>query len=71
MNRNNDDFVYAVKDNDGYYFIGYNRWDKQIRKARLYRSYKYAKETMEDTRFIARGTFMVRVRITEIGEEDE
>lgn len=29
MAVNNDDFAYAVKDrNDGYYFIGYNKWDK-------------------------------------------
>ena len=44
MNKNNNDLFYAVKDSNGYYYIGYNRWDKQIRKAVLYRSLKYAKE---------------------------
>lgn len=65
---NNDDFIFAVKDREGYYFIGYNRWDKQLRKAKLYHSYKYAKEIRDDIRFIERDTFIVRVRITELDE---
>ena len=67
MNRNTDDLVYAVKDSNGNYFIGYNHWDKQIRKAKLYRSYKYAKETMDDSRFADREKSIVQVRITEVG----
>ena len=65
---NNDDFVFAVKDREGCYFIGYNKWDKQLRKAKLYHSYKYAKEIRDDIRFIERDTFIVRVRITELDE---
>lgn len=68
--RLTDDFVYAVKDRDGYYFTGYNQWDKQIRKAKLYRSYKYAKETRDNHRFIERDTFIVQVRIIELDECD-
>ena len=70
MNKNNNDLFYAVKDSNGYYYIGYNRWDKQIRKAVLYRSLKYAKETMDARRFADRERFIVKVRITEIGEEE-
>jgi hypothetical protein len=62
------DNTFAVKDRDGFYFIGYNKWDKQIRKAKLYHSYKYAKETCDDIRFIERDTYIVRVDICEIGE---
>lgn len=65
---NNDDFVFVVKDREGYYFIGYNQWDKQLRKAKLYHSYKYAKDIRDDIRFIERDTFIVRVRITELDE---
>ena len=65
-----DDFAFAVKDRDGYFFIGYNKWDKQIRKAKLYHSYKYAKETRDDMRFIERDTFIVKVRIMELDECD-
>ena len=32
MIDNTDDFAFAVKDREGYYFIGYNKWDKQLRK---------------------------------------
>ena len=68
MVDNTDDFAFAVKDREGYYFIGLNKWDKQLRKAKLYHSYKYAKETRDDVRFIERDTFIVRVRITELEE---
>lgn len=68
MTDNTDDFVFAIKDREGYYFIGFNKWDKQLRKAKLYHSYKYAKETRDDVRFIERDTFIVRVRITELEE---
>ena len=64
------DEAFAVKDRDGYYFIGYNKWDNQLRKAKLYHSYKYAKETCDDVRFIERDTFIVRVQIFENGEVD-
>lgn len=68
MIDNTDDFAFAVKDREGYYFIGFNKWDKQLRKAKLYHNYKYAKETRDDVRFIERDTFIVRVRITELEE---
>lgn len=46
--------------------LGLTNGDKQLRKAKLYHSYKYAKETRDDARFIERDTFIVRVRITEL-----
>lgn len=64
----NKDEAFAVKDRKGYYFIGYNKWDKQLRKAKLYHSYKYAKETCDDIRFIKRDTFIVRIDIYEVCE---
>lgn len=59
------DNAFAVKDRDGYYFIGYNKWDKQLRKARLYHSYKFAKETRDDPRFTGRDAYVVKVEIIE------
>ena len=54
------------KDKDGYYFIGYNKWDKQLRKAKLYNDYEWAKKIRDDIRFIERETFIVRVEIREL-----
>ena len=65
---NTTDFAFAVKDREGYYFIGFNKWDKQLRKAKLYHSYNYAKETRDDVRFANRDTFIVRIKIEELGE---
>lgn len=65
-NNNTDDFCYAVKDRNGFFFIGYNHWDKQLRKAKLYHQHKMAKEVRDNVRFIAHDTFIVRVRITEL-----
>ena len=67
-NLNDDCFCMAVKDRDGFYFCGYNQWDKQIRKAKLYHQYRMAKETRDDTRFMEHDTHIVRVRITELEE---
>ena len=65
----NRDTAFAVKDrNTGEYFIGYKKWDSQIRKAKLYHSYKYAKETRDDIRFMERDTYIVRVDIVETDE---
>ena len=64
-----NDIAYAVKDKDGHYFIGYNQWDKQVRKAKLYHSYRYAQETRDDVRFKERDAYIVRVSIMEIAEK--
>ena len=39
-----DKKLYAVKFNNGLYWCGYNTADKQIRKAKIYTSIKYAQE---------------------------
>lgn len=36
--------MYVIKFNNGLYWCGYNTADKQIRKARIYNSIKYARE---------------------------
>lgn len=28
--------AYAIKNSDNEYFVGYSKWDKQLRKAKLY-----------------------------------
>ena len=69
-NNDTNDLVFAVKDRNGFYYTGMNKWDKQVRKATLYRQYKYAKEMCDDIRFIERDTYIVRIRIMELDEVD-
>lgn len=66
MNNNIQEFTFVVKDKNGFYFCGYNKWDNQIRKAKMYHSNKYAKEIVE--RFSEREPFLVRVIIMELRE---
>lgn len=40
--------VYGIKNNNNEYFIGFNKWDKQLRKAKLYTSMKWANEVKDD-----------------------
>ena len=39
-----DDFCFAIKNENGFYYCGLKKWDKQIRKAKIYTSIKYAQE---------------------------
>ena len=43
-----DTKMYVVKFNNGLYWCGYNTADKQIRKAKIYTSVKYAREAGMD-----------------------
>lgn len=70
MKNNIRSQVFAVKDKDDHYFIGYNKWDKQLRKAKLYTSYKHANEIVEDIRFIEHECYLIRVDIVDLGEVD-
>ena len=63
-----DSITFAIKDRNGNYYTGYNTWSNQLRKAKLYNSYKWAKEIRDDVRFIERDTFIVKVRTTELDE---
>lgn len=64
-----DDLCFAVKDENGFYYCGLKQWDKQIRKAQLFHSFKYAKDVRDDQRWTAiSGTKIVRVRIFEVDE---
>lgn len=60
-----DDICFAVKDEDGFYWCGLNEWDKQLRKAKLFHSYKYAAE-IRDNRYKERMPKIVQVEIKEI-----
>ena len=66
--ENFDVITFAIKDRNGYFYTGYNTWSKQLRKAKLYNSYKWAKEIRDDIRFVERETFIVRVRTMELDE---
>lgn len=62
------DVCYAVKDENGLYYCGFKQWDKQIRKAKFFHSYHYAKEVIDDTRYAAIELKIVRVFIKEMEE---
>ena len=63
-----NDFFFAVKSNDGSYWTGYNQWDKQIRKAKLFVSVKYANEVVK--RYQERNPKIVKVEIREVQEDE-
>lgn len=71
MSKDTNEIVYAVKDKEELYFIGYNQWDKQVRKAKLYRSYKMAEDVKNDSRFVWREAIIVKVQVREIDDEEE
>lgn len=58
-----DDICYAVKDENGFYWCGYNEWENQIRKAKLFHSLKYANEIV--VRYHNKNPIIVKVRIME------
>lgn len=61
------DICYAVKDEDGYYWCGLNKWDKQLRKAQLFHSLKYANAIVE--KFAGQNLKIVKVEIKEVKDE--
>ena len=65
-----DNDCFAVKSKDNLYFCGYNHWDKQLRKAKLYHWYRMAKEIMDDSRFIEYEPYIIHVTIVEDGIAD-
>ena len=48
--NNINNFAYAIKDKNGFYYIGYTQWDKQLRKDQLYHSIFYANQIKEDNK---------------------
>lgn len=60
----NDDFCFAIKNECGEYYTGCG-WDKQLRKAKLYHSYKYAKDIRDAPGYDALAKKIVKVRISE------
>lgn len=56
---------FAVKDENGFYYCGYNAWDNQLRNAKLYHSVIFAKLARDDVRWMERETKIIKVTITE------
>lgn len=63
-----NNFFFAVKSNDGSYWTGYNQWDKQIRKAKLFVSMKYANEVVK--RYQKLNPKIVKIEIREVQEDE-
>lgn len=42
-----EDSGLVIKDEKDNYYCGLNKWDKQLRKAKIYHSERYAKEYMD------------------------
>ena len=60
-----NDSCFAVKDKNGLYYCGYKSWDKQLRKAKLFHSFYYAKLVRDDVKWMERETKIIKVTITE------
>lgn len=58
--------MYIVQSDNGEFWCGMNIWDKQLRKAKIFHSLKYAGECCE--RFKARNPKIVEVSLTIVPE---
>lgn len=58
------EYFYTVKFEDGSYWSGYNNSDKQLRKAKLFISLKYANEVIK--RFPQHNPQIVKVEVKEV-----
>lgn len=61
---------FAIKDANGFYWCGLNYWDKQLRKAKLYNSIKWATEVKNDSRFRSKMLRIVSVEIYEVTSDE-
>lgn len=59
---------FVIKDSGGFYWCGMNHWDKQLRKAKLYTSKKWATEVKSDSRFKNMELNIIAVEINEVSE---
>lgn len=59
------DTGYVIKDADGLYFIGYGKFDVQLRKAKIYHSVRHAGNIMNDSRFVDKNLRLSSVIIME------
>ena len=66
MRSNRDSMALVVKDKDGYYYAGMNKWENQLRKAKFYSSNYYANEIVISSRFKSRHPYIVQVRLIEL-----
>ena len=60
------DIAYAVKSKNGLYYAGFNKWEEQIRKAKLYHQTRYAQEIIDDRRFSKYEATIVKIEICEV-----
>lgn len=60
--------MYVVQSDDGEFWCGMNIWDKQLRKAKIFHSLKYAGECCE--RFKQRNPKIVEVSLSVAEEKD-
>lgn len=58
------DKLYVVKDKDGFYWTGYNQFDRQLRKAKIYISPAQAEKTAK--RCYLDGATVVEVELAEV-----
>lgn len=63
-----DDICFAIKDRNDMYYCGLKKWDKQLRKAQLFHSFKYAVAVRDNPDKAAVGTKIVSVCISEMGD---
>lgn len=62
----NIDYGYVIKSSNDTYYMGMNKWDKQLRKAQIYHSERYANAVVNDKRFSWMDLHLVKIEIREI-----
>lgn len=61
------DTGYVIKDLETKeYYCGYNHWDEQLRKSKIYHSTRYVEKIMRDKRFSMRNLCVKCIRIEEV-----
>ena len=67
--NNTRDIAYAIKSKNGLYYAGFNKWEDQIRKAKLYHQPLYAQKTIDDRRFVKYEATIIKVEICELEDK--
>lgn len=72
------DSGYVLKNSDELYFIGMNQTDKQLRKAKIYHSEKWARDSVEQINSnnhrllgVKHDFDLVKVKITEVESDNK
>jgi hypothetical protein len=65
--KTNEKPLYVVQNYDGYFWCGLKSWSKQLRKAQVFTSLRYAKDVIRTAEY---GCRILEISMSIIGEVD-